>query len=153
MRCYFYTLHGVNHTHFLLAFPETVFLLFHRWWLWPQCTWPREWDSVLSGVPKDVPEQHCVRVGDQCAAWQEDPFSLCFIGHRRQRLPGQLPPPVQRHRTKQERDWWGWQADVKLDLMFCRGQIHVVVNNKHAVNDTEQGNHACFNIKQQISLW
>lgn len=92
----FYYWHTV---YWLFFLPQTLFVLACRWWLWPQCTWPRQWDSVLSGLPGDIPEQHSVWVGDQRAPWQQDPLSLCWAGHRRQWLPGQLPPPLQRHWT------------------------------------------------------
>lgn len=109
---------------YLYAFLMLVFLaacsfssyivLSRRWWLWPHCTWPQQWDSVLSGLPGDIPQQHGVWVGDQRAAWQQGPLPLRRAGHRRQRLPGQLPPPLQWHRAREEWDWWESRADTTV---------------------------------------
>lgn len=103
-------------------FPQSLFVLSCRWWLWPQRTWTQQWDSVLSGLPGDIPKQHSVWVGDQCAPREQDPLSLCWAGHRRQWLPGQLPPRLQRHWTREEWDWWVWRVHsefyLELNLEF-----------------------------------
>lgn len=91
----------------LQFFSETrVFVLPGRWRLWSQCARPQQWDSVLSGLPQDIPQQHGVWVGDQRAARQQDPLSRRRAGHRKRGLPGQLPQPLQRHWTREEGDRW-----------------------------------------------
>lgn len=77
-----------------------------RWWLWPNSARSHQRDAVLSGIPLDVPQQQRVRVGDHGSPWQPVALSLCRAGHRGQGLPGQLPPPLQRHRAWQEWDRW-----------------------------------------------
>lgn len=77
-----------------------------RWWLWPNGARSHQRDAVLSGIPLDVPQQQRVRVGDHGSPWQPVALSLCRAGHRGQGLPGQLPPPLQRHQDWQEWDRW-----------------------------------------------
>lgn len=77
-----------------------------RWWLRPQCAGPSQRDSVLSGLPQDLPKRQRVWVGNQRAPWQQDPLSLRWAGHRQPGLPGQLPPPLWWHWPQEERDWW-----------------------------------------------
>lgn len=102
---------------FLIFSLKLCVCLLCRWWLWPQCARPQQWDSVLSGLSRDIPQQHSVWVGDQRSPRQQDPLSLCRTGHRKQRLPGQLPLPLQRHRTWEEQDWW---ADTEVEKLSVR---------------------------------